>query len=330
MWTSSPKISFNTSPDIERERVLYATATAASGFYSQEGFIFTPMSISKIKSACIILPEHLSQLSPKYWHDAASISVTQPLLPTDYMRQALSKTKFPQVNAQKLIRLKKSWATINEDYWSAVHHYLPREIRWLGNIETRVTKFGPPSSFHLLTKKLHQPHVVYLREDMDIPMLGQIIVSSLFWPYQVDGTYSFSQRMAIVDFIMSRPEFSKLFNTTVCFSKNISRIQSNFHQSSLDYCRHLGIPLPQNDFDVVQKNQNLFGPKEYKVIKKLSEQRGEMLTFDEVADILWGQDEFTSYWAINKMIQRLRHKLTKIGLNGASLVAVRGRGFIWR
>lgn len=51
------------------------------------------------------------------------------------------------------------------------------------------------------------------------------------------------------------------------------------------------------------------------------------MSYDDLADKLWGEGEFKTYWAINKMIGRLRHKLIKIGVE-AKIEPVRGQGYI--
>ena len=62
--------------------------------------------------------------------------------------------------------------------------------------------------------------------------------------------------------------------------------------------------------------------------KLLVENRGELVSYDQLADQIWGEGEFKTYWAINKLIERLRPKISQLGIEGKRLQAVRGQGYI--
>ena len=53
----------------------------------------------------------------------------------------------------------------------------------------------------------------------------------------------------------------------------------------------------------------------------------KIIGFDEVADILWRNEEDYSLWAMNKAMQRIRKKLVEIGLPENSLVTKRKQGY---
>jgi len=52
------------------------------------------------------------------------------------------------------------------------------------------------------------------------------------------------------------------------------------------------------------------------------------INLDDIADLLWGQDEFVSLQALNKFMQRLRIKLTQLGLPPTKLKTIRKRGYL--
>lgn len=52
------------------------------------------------------------------------------------------------------------------------------------------------------------------------------------------------------------------------------------------------------------------------------------MTYDELSDEIWGEGEFKSFWALNKVVERLRHKLVAMGIEGSRLESVRGQGYL--
>lgn len=67
---------------------------------------------------------------------------------------------------------------------------------------------------------------------------------------------------------------------------------------------------------------------EKKVLKTLIDHKGDLVTYDELADSLWGVGEFKTYWAINKLAGRLRVKLHTLGVVKSKIESVRGQGYI--
>ena len=64
------------------------------------------------------------------------------------------------------------------------------------------------------------------------------------------------------------------------------------------------------------------------VLKLLVERAGDLVTYDEFADQVWGEGEFKTFWALNKVVERVRHKLGTLGIDTHRLESVRGQGYI--
>lgn len=63
-------------------------------------------------------------------------------------------------------------------------------------------------------------------------------------------------------------------------------------------------------------------------MKLLIDHKGELVEYDTLADTVWGVGEFKTFWAINKLVGRLRNKLSRMGIDEKRLVAVRGQGYL--
>lgn len=328
MRTYVPKISFVSTKDTERERLLYQTAIIASGFYQKKGFIVTPKIIPEIKNSCIIIPQTLGKLSKKYWSDATKVGTNLPIQLTELMKMEITKLKVLSIDDKTVNNFSLNWKNKSDQFWDIINGLFPQEIKWIGQLEVRITNFGGKSSFGLLTRQKGQKLIIHLRTDAKIESLAWGIVSSFFWHRQVENKINWNQRMAIVDYILQTPKFKKLFPQYKP-NKTNDRITAKYQQQSLGHCRSLGIYFPQDSQQIVNSQNHIFGTKELKILNKLIDSTGELVFNDDLADILWGGDNFFSYWAINKMVQRIRKKLPSVNLKPSSLITVRGRGYKW-
>ena len=67
-------------------------------------------------------------------------------------------------------------------------------------------------------------------------------------------------------------------------------------------------------------------PSEYDILKLLIQKAPNLINRDEIADILWGKNQFERYsdWAIDKLISNLRKKIEETGY---TVITSKGRGF---
>ncbi len=71
-----------------------------------------------------------------------------------------------------------------------------------------------------------------------------------------------------------------------------------------------------------------FSETELDILKGLIERQGNVLTRDEIAKIIWGDNASSEYssWAIDKSISRLRKKIKKLSIDSSMIKTLRGRG----
>lgn len=100
----------------------------------------------------------------------------------------------------------------------------------------------------------------------------------------------------------------------------------NLRIKSDEYIKYLGIPDIIDPISEINKNISSFGAKEYKLLKCLIDKNGEILTYDDIADLIWGQGRFKSYWAINKIVQRIQKKINSLNI-ALKIEGIRGVGY---
>jgi DNA-binding response OmpR family regulator len=139
-----------------------------------------------------------------------------------------------------------------------------------------------------------------------------------------------------MDFVMTRPAMRKLFPHFCPVMSQLSRVSARVRKESEQYVRELGLATATPVWEAKEGKIWLRGKAigkemsklEKKMMKLLIERGGELATYDELADAVWGVGEFKTYWALNKLVERLRPKLIKLGGESTTIESVRGQGYI--
>lgn len=141
-----------------------------------------------------------------------------------------------------------------------------------------------------------------------------------------------------MDFIMTRPAMKKLFPHFEPVFSQLSRVSKKVRAESEKYVQSLGLATPTPTFNIVDGKIIVKGKvagkeltkKEKTVLKLLVTRMGDLVTYDELADAVWGAGEFKTFWALNKLIERMRPKLSPLGVDGHTIESVRGQGYLLR
>lgn len=324
--TFNPTVSFVSSPETEKERLLYATHSVASGFYNRHGYLILPKRIPQFTSYCIVIPPFMREVSLKYWQDAAKYGVLMPKVITSRMRSETKNIQLTPVDKDILNQIEGKWKKIEKETWIALTTYFPIEIKWIKSLEVRVTKLGPASSHYLLKKAWGQHLIVFLRQDTDYREIVNLIVLALIYPYESEFGLSFTHRQTLRNFILSRPAFKKIYPDFSPKTYDNPKIPMSLKRKSEEYIKFLGIPGLTDPVKILMGNINLFGAKEANLINLLITKTPEICSYDAIADAIWGAGEFKSYWAINKLVQRIQKKIDSLKIN-LKIKGVRGRGY---
>lgn len=327
MRTFVPPTSFVSSPETEKERLLYMTASVASGFYPRHGFLIFPHIEHGFEENIVIIPEVVRNFNPKYWVDAKKAGSSMPLKLSKFMWNEAKHTNLEPVDLKSIKAILSKWKSIEDSFWKFIKINFSKEINWIGEIEIRVTKIGSLGSHYLLTKKRKQKLIIHIREDSDYENIANLIILALIYPTSKDLDLSFSQRMVIRDFITSKNEFIKMFPKWKQKKYNSIKLPKKLRDSSLEYIKYLKIPNIIDPIEVINKNLIIFGIKEAKLLSLFIKNKNELLTYDQIADCIWGEGKFKSYWAINKLIQRIVKKLDRLDVENVRILGLHGKGY---
>jgi hypothetical protein len=324
MRTFNIPFSFVSSPETEKERLLYTSGMVADGFYSRHEYLITPSPIDRFKEKCIVLPELIKNVSQEFWREATWGGQFMPKKITERMWNETKDINLSPVNLKIINKFKDEWRKIESETWKAIAPYFPNEIKWVKSLEVRITKIGSLGSHYLLDKKGGQNLIINIREDSNAKEIVNLLILALTYPQADDLNLSFTKRLAVRNFILSRPAFKKIYPDFKIFDK---KIPVSLKRKSDEYIKYMGIPNLIDPITQINKNLAIFGIKEGKLLKEMIDKRGEIVTYDDIADLIWGEGRFKSYWAINKLVQRIQKKIDSLNIL-LKIDGVRGIGYI--
>lgn len=296
-----PDIEFINSPKSEMERIEFTRKIIGSGFYQQHGFV--------------VLPELNDEVNP-------TVSV---ILPKTF--------EYVPINLEKF---EDEWKQVDLSFWQEIEVYFPGVAKKHGKLVVKLTRYGTICSGEKLSEYQAEKVGYFLRNDTDISQLAAMILNKIMYAQRKDLGVSWSKREALMDFIMTRPVMKRLFPDFHPVFAQLSRVPVKWREYSEKYVESLGIPTQVQDYTLAGGKVVIKGKvvgaemtkKDKEIMRLLMVHKGELVTYDELADVLWGEGEFKSFWAINKLVERIRPKLEKLGIEGKRIESVRGQGYL--
>jgi hypothetical protein len=228
----------------------------------------------------------------------------------------------------KVEKVVAEWDLVGDQFWVELDHYLPEARKIHEQVVVDVGRYGTISSSYSIDH-------YYLRIDRTVADLAAMIINQTLYVGRKQLGITWTKREALMDFIMTRPAMKKLFPNFDPVFTQLSRVSAKVRRESEAYVRELGIKTITPEFELtggkIRIKGEMLGKEltktEKKVLKELIARQGELVTYDELADLVWGAGEFKTFWALNKLVERLRPKLEKLGIGGQRIESVRGQGY---
>lgn len=290
-----PDITFLNSPKSEEQRWKETRKEVANSWFLNHGFLVVPELIDGVDSQIqVIFPKEI---------------------------------KYQQVDVDKFQR---EWESVESDFWTELDHYLPEARKLHTNVQVDVGNIGTISSSYWTSSHY------YLRSDRTVGDLAAMMINYVLYKKRKSLGVTWTKREALMDFIMTTPVMMRLFPHFKPVFAQLSRIPMKWRRFSDKYARELGLVKIRPDFEIVQGKivikGNVVGKeltkREKQIAKLMIEHLGDLVTYDELADVVWGVGEFKTFWALNKLVERIRPKLTKLGIDSTRVQSVRGQGYL--
>lgn len=212
-----------------------------------------------------------------------------------------------------------AWAKVESEFWAELDHYLPEARKLHDRVTVDIGRYGTVSSSYWSSAHY------YLRNDRKVGDLAAMIINHTLYEIRKSVGVTWTKREALMDFIMTRPAMKQLFPEFEPVFTQLARVSAFARKESEKYLRELGVPEPKKEFEVEKMHLSKL---EKKVLRVLLDHKGELVEYDALADSVWGVGEFKTFWAINKLVERMRVKLNKLGIDGKRVESVRGQGYL--
>lgn len=291
-----PDIVFRNSQKSEELRWRNTYREVANGWFAEHGFL--------------TFPELRADLPAQI----------QVILPRELKYQAIDVSKYGQ-----------EWERVGESFWAELDHYLPEARGLHDKVVVDVGRVGTVSSSYWSEKHY------YLRADRGLGDLAAMIINHAMYVNRQSMGITWTKREALMDFIMTRPAMKRLFPDFAPVYQQLLKLPKKAKQASEVYVRSLGIVPRDKELEIIKGKvyvrgvceDKRFGKKERRIFEILLRHTGDVVSYDELADVVWGEGEFKSFWALAKLVERLRKTLSEIGLDPKRLESVRGQGYSW-
>ena len=323
------KTTWDFSEGHEAQRLIHVTSQIATGFFKVNGFY--PVSYGTVppQYITVLLPDLPYLTIPRFWEKVAKISVSQMhMIDQPELTAQLKKLLISVPTAPNISKIKTQWDKISPDFFDEVYKILPNKKGLIKEIIIWPTNFGTSCSFSMIE---FTPGIVYiwLRADQGIESIGWAILSALTRQDLIDHLEGLWQESQIlVDWLMNETMLAKFFSRP---RKTMSTLRSKQNASILEisnkFLTKIGAPII--DSSVIKSiDTSSFTLREKRLLDLLIAKSPQIVTFDEINELLTNNYEQFSLYAISKSIQRLRDRLEKSGISGSFIQTKRGEGYL--
>lgn len=195
------------------------------------------------------------------------------------------------------------------------------------------SKIGTISYFN--TSSYKDKTYIILQEDADFGELIYCFLSSTLKIHSDKMPWEDAQK--IISYLFDTPLIKELTGNHDIVYKDLKSAEPKpeiISKSDENY-RYIG--FPKKDLFSIKGNNiyldnfgkvDFLSESEYKLLKLLIDNKGEVTSFDDISLLLWN-DEFFSLQAISKIVERIRKKFYLENIHRNPILTVRGKGYVY-
>ena len=333
-----PTITFTHSPEMEARRILFVAGSLARDWYQKHNFLVLPALESHVPSSQVIFPDLPYSSIPRFWAAVSKLKLITPQpAPTHLLaatQSLLTNEYSPELYRSHLSKIEYTYNQIKDSFWNNFFTLYPKYASRVKEITVVSTSYGSITTFGLASSD-HSSITIYIRQDTSVDKLLWSILASILRPKMQDELkYSWDEIEAVIDHLLSETSLSSGLPHTHPTLKNLRSDQlAHYHLASTQYLERLGISTV---LKLTKKNdQYHYGDtpiinltkKEEMLLDLLFAKQGLTVSYEEIASVLWPDDDDWSLYALSKEIQRLRDKIKGSGINTRLILAHRKLGY---
>jgi DNA-binding winged helix-turn-helix (wHTH) protein len=333
MNVTLPKMVFECSKTTEAKRILHTALSIISNFYSSKGFLVLPYFVPG-NSKTIYFPDLKYSRIPNFWkavktEQRKSAELNLPLI-----------NPISQLLPDSIIdfaKIKKNWDQNLPTVWQNLNNILPK-LSAIKTIEIVPTLYGSICTAY--PSKNKSSIIIYIRKDGSVANIVEAILT-YYLQFSESGkksVYSWEEKEAIIDFILTETKLSNAYKSYSATLKAIrQKQQQKLSKDSNNYLKKLGmienqvIEIKNGNIHINNKDvSGAFTVNEKKILTVLINNKGKTVSFDSIADIIWGEESFDNFspFAITKCFQRIRAKIRKLGIQPEIIQTKKSEGYV--
>lgn len=232
---------------------------------------------------------------------------------------------------KKRKNIETEWKSLENDFVQIINNLLTvsQTLSKVGWINILLTEYGTLGSFNV--SFANGKYIINLTSRVDFPA-GNIAVQILHALYRIEslkgGEISepdFLDRMFTANFLFTKTKFKGLHPTYTSPLKREMNSSQKLVNENDKYLTELGF----NEKIKKGINTTMFTVNEKSVFLELSKAKGKVVSFDKLADTIWGNkvDEKFSLDSIAKTIENIRTKIRSSGVHKNLIHTVRKQGY---
>ena len=349
---SSVKTVWEWSVKTEVKRLIHTAHNIADGFFRVNNFFVVPYRSGSLRNLHILtvpFPELPYKTILRFWERVKRVDIKNfPLeFDKDLVKAVNGLLKTSDLPGSDLRRsdlrgVKQTWEKAAAAILDEIYKLMPEKKGAISKIIIHPTNFGTTCSFNI-ADSFPAAAEMYLRQDQDIYAITEAILSAVTRDEvyrELDGMWSESE--LLVDWLIMKSSLSPIlkkyqpktnFIPTVKYTR--MKQGAKLMNESQDFYRRLGAPILENIFGMEDGRPTVSGrpienvsPREQKILELLIQRGNNLVTIDELSELVFDAEENFSLWAIAKTIQRLRDKLEQNGVSGSFIQTLRGQGYV--
>jgi hypothetical protein len=229
----------------------------------------------------------------------------------------------------------KSWASLQPQIINSIQSIINHpNIKKISTINLLLSPFGSCGSYNPIFNDNHITINLTCRVDLPVSEITKTLLlaieSAISEKIAVQNDLSWHQRQSIAEFLATNTKLNNLIN------HQSPPITPKIIKANQAYLAKLGFPsnpiLTQKNHQIFvnQKPINSLTPQEKRLLTLLIKYQNQLVTFDQAADAVWQDqaDDKYSLYALSKLIENLRKKITLSGINHQLIHTKRGQGYL--
>jgi hypothetical protein len=343
---STMEITIKYDPTYEYRKLLFNLHKVSINWYQSKGFVAS----HEIKdNPHIVIPEWEYLKTHEFWNQLSKIPLIYshyPYIETTVMNKLFELVEMQDVNDILAVKniITESWKGVENDFLDFYQKQVDK-TNTIKTVELYMTAYGTSSVYSIGFGPDKSKLYIFLRQDQDVSNIARCILSGYFSAAidQVENnpktSYTWEEKNRIIDYYFINTKLKDLFPNYKSLVEKLrsDEIKPSLIEQSNKIYAELGFPL--NCEIKIQNNQIKYADKyivsltksEKSVLFKLIKSKGEMISYDQIAEVLWGEDyyNFFSLKAVNKIVERIKTKLKNEGIHKEIILNKRGVGYVY-